>query len=314
MSWSHTIAAYDLLDDPTVSGEVVRDFFLRYGAVERECRIETVKGDGGSTDFIHLTIPGHSGAQAGGESPTLGILGRLGGIGARPEQIGFVSDGEGALAAVAIGAKLLEMRRRGDQLPGDIVISTHIDPDAPTQPHDPVPFMGSVISQDVSNAHEVLESMDAIISIDTTRGNRICNHNGIAITPTVIDGWILRVSESLLDVVSRTTGELPTVLPLTMQDITPYGNGVYHVNSILQPSTATTSPVVGVAVVSKTPVAGSATGATGLTSAEQAVRFAIEAAKDYGQGVATFFDEDELTRLQGLYGSMSHLRTAGSAN
>ncbi len=73
-----------------------------------------------------------------------------------------------------------------------MIIGTHVDPDAPTQPHDPVPFMGSVIDQDVSNAHEVQETMDAIISIDTTRGNRICNHNGIAITPTVAGGWILR--------------------------------------------------------------------------------------------------------------------------
>ena len=34
------------------------------------------------------------------------------------------------------------------------------------------------------------------------------------------------------------------VFPLTVQDITPYGNGLYHLNSILQPSTATNAPVV----------------------------------------------------------------------
>jgi len=31
--------------------------------------------------------------------------------------------------------------------------------------------------------------------------------------------------------------------PITTQDITPYGNGVYHLNSILQPSIATTAPL-----------------------------------------------------------------------
>lgn len=312
MSWSHTIAAFDLLDDPSASGAAVREHFLSHGAAEEEVRVDTVEGDGGSTDFIHLTIPGRNGASSGGSAPTLGILGRLGGLGARPEQIGFVSDGEGALSAVAAGAKLLDMRRKGDLVEGDVIIGTHIDPDAPTQPHDPVPFMGSVIDQDVSNAHEVQETMDAIISIDTTRGNRICNHNGIAITPTVADGWILRVSESLLDILSRTTGRLPAVLPLTTQDITPYSNGVFHVNSILQPATATSAPVVGVAIVSETPVAGSATGATGLASAEQAVRFAVETAKDFGRGTAKFLDEAEFATLTSLYGSLSHLRSGGN--
>ncbi|MGO0916215.1 DUF1177 family protein, partial [Clostridioides difficile] len=42
-------------------------------------------------------IPGKNGKLKGGDAPTLGILGRLGGIGARPEVIGFVSDGDGAL-------------------------------------------------------------------------------------------------------------------------------------------------------------------------------------------------------------------------
>lgn len=314
MSWSHTIAAFDLLDDPHASGQRVREHFLDHGAADTEIHVETVEGHRGSTDFVHLSIPGRSGASTGGDAPTLGILGRLGGLGARPEQIGFVSDGEGALTAVATGAKLLDMRRKGDLLEGDVIIGTHIDPDAPTQPHDPVPFMGSVLNQDISNAHEVHESMDAILSIDTTRGNRICNHNGIAITPTVADGWILRISESLLDIVSRTTGEFPTVLPLTTQDITPYSNGVFHVNSILQPSTATSAPVVGVAIVSETPVAGSATGATGLRSTEQAVRFTIETAKDYGRGVAAFLDAEEFTTLKSLYGSLSHLRTPGTGS
>jgi hypothetical protein len=171
--------------------------------------------------------------------------------------------------------------------------------------------MGSVVDQDVSNRHEVLPAMDAILSVDTTKGNRICNHHGIAITPAVVDGWIVRVPESLLDIVSRTTGRAPVVMPLTMQDITPYGNGVYHVNSILQPSTATSAPVVGVAIVTEEAVAGSATGATDLRSVESAVRFVIETAKDYGRGIARFVDADEVRRLQELYGSMSHLRGAG---
>ena len=311
MSWSHLIAAYDLLDDPSVRGAAVAEH-LRAISPSADIDVTVVAGDGGETDFVTVTIPGADGKRSGGSAPTLGILGRLGGLGARPEQIGFVSDGDGALTAVTTAAKLLAMKERGEHLPGDVILSTHIDPDAPTQPHDPVPFMGSVVEQDVSNEHEVSSEMDAIISIDTTKGNRVLNHKGIAITPTIADGWILRVSETLLDVLSRTTGRAPAVMPITMQDITPYGNDVYHVNSIVQPCTATTAPVVGVAIVTETAVPGSATGATDLHGVDQAVRFAIETAKDYGRGIAVFHDPAELARLQGLYGSMSMLRTQGA--
>ncbi|HHY71398.1 MAG TPA: DUF1177 domain-containing protein, partial [Thermoanaerobacterales bacterium] len=33
--------------------------------------------------------------------------------------------------------------------------------------------------------------MDAIISIDTTKGNRILNFKGFAITPTIKDGYVI---------------------------------------------------------------------------------------------------------------------------
>lgn len=314
MSWTHTLAAYDLLDDPAASGAAVAAFLAGYAADGGPAaEVETVAGEKGATDFVRITIPGSRGRTVGGDAPTLGILGRLGGLGARPEQIGFVSDGDGALTVVAAAAKLLDMAKRGDMLEGDVVIATHIDPDAPTQPHDPVPFMDSAVDMQVANALEVTEAMDAILSVDTTKGNRVLNHRGFAITPTVKDGWILRVSETLLDVVSRTTGVAPAVLPITTQDITPYGNGVFHVNSILQPATATAAPVVGVAITTETAVAGSATGATDLRVVESAVRFVIEVAKDHGRGIASFHDEAEYASLVAQYGSMSVLRTLPSA-
>jgi len=308
MSWSHTIAAFDLLDSPAASGAAVREFLLGYGA--DDVVVQTVTGDRGVTDFVKITIPGTKGKLSGGMAPTLGLIGRLGGLGARPEQIGFVSDGDGALTIVAAAAKLLDMRKRGDLLEGDVILSTHIDPDAPTQPHDPVPFMNSAVDQGVSNDYEVSADMDAIVSVDTTKGNRICNHRGFAITPTIKDGWILRVSDTLLDVAERASGLSPVVMPITMQDITPYGNGIFHVNSIVQPSTATTAPVIGLAIVTASAVAGSATGATDLHSVEGAVRFVIEAAKDFGRGIASFYDEAEFAMLIEQVGSMSHLRVA----
>lgn len=98
------------------------------------------------------------------------------------------------------------------------------------------------------NREEVVEELDAILCVDTTKGNRIYNKKGIAISPTVKEGYILRVSEDLLSVLETVTGELPGVFALTTQDITPYGNVCSILTVILQPSTATKAPVVGVAI------------------------------------------------------------------
>lgn len=310
MSWRHVIEMSDLLDSPSASGKAVAEVLKSLGATEVE--VTEVTGEAGETEFVKVLIPGTNGRSSGGDAPTLGIIGRLGGLGARPEQIGFVSDGDGALVALSAAAKLLDAAAKGDRLPGDVIVSTHVDPDAPTQPHDPVPFMGSSVDMAVTNSVEVSAEMDAIVSVDTTRGNRICNHRGFAITPTIKEGWILRVSESLLDIVERTSGQNPVILPITTQDITPYGNDVYHVNSIVQPTTATPAPVVGVALTTVAAVPGSATGASDLQVVESAVRFVIETAKDYGRGIASFYDPAEFERLTSLYGSLAHLQSKGA--
>ena len=135
--------------------------------------------------------------------------------------IGLVSDADGAITAIAVALKLADMRKNGDMLDGDVIIATHICPNAPTQPHDPVPFMGSPVDMATMNKYEVDPRMDAILSVDTTRGNRVINVKGIAITPTVKEGWILRVSDDLLDIMQYVTGKMPVVVPITMQDITP---------------------------------------------------------------------------------------------
>ena len=157
--------------------------------------------------------------------------------------MGLVSDADGALTALASTCKLAEMRRKGDILKGNVIISTHISPSSPVIPHEPVPFMGSPVSMETMNREEVNPAMDAILSVDTTKGNRVINHKDFAISPTVKDGYILRVSEDLLDIMKIVTGRLPAVFPITTQDIIPCGNNIYHLNSIMQPATATHSPV-----------------------------------------------------------------------
>ena len=309
MLMKQILDVYELLDRSDASGELVAKYMKELGA--KDVTVTPITGPKGKTDMIRIRIPGTKGKTAGMAAPTLGVLGRLGGLGARPEQIGFVSDGDGALVALSVAAKLLDMKAKGDDLEGDVIVCTHICPDAPTSPHKPVPFMGSPVDMATVNKHEVDGSMDAILSVDTMKGNRVINTRGFAISPTVKEGYILRVSEDLLDLMQMTTGKLPFVFPLSMQDITPYGNDIYHLNSILQPATATDVPVVGVAITTEAPVAGCATGATHITDLEEAGRFVLETAKAYGRGQCSFYDEEEFEKITEKYGSMTHLQTLG---
>jgi hypothetical protein len=310
MALKQTIEAYELLDSASVSGETVADV-LR----ERGLRVEViaVQSEKGNTDFVRTRIPGTAGKKAGGQAPTLGIIGRLGGIGARPEAIGLVSDADGGITAIACALKLADMANAGDRLPGDVIVATHVCPNSPIIPHDPVPFMGAPVDMATMNQHEVQTEMHAILSVDTTRGNWVINRRGFAISPTVKEGYILKVSSDLLRIMSVVTGQAPVVFPITTQDIIPYGNEIYHLNSIMQPATATDAPVVGVALTAEMVVPGCASGANQVVDIEMAVRFCLEVAKSFGQGKCAFYDAEEFGRLVALYGSMKHLQTLGNA-
>lgn len=311
MAFKQVIEVYELLETPKIVKEEILGFFTEKGVEDSEIEMHKVKEERGETDFIKIFIKGQEGRSIGGKSPTLGIIGRLGGIGARPHKLGLVSDADGAITALASASKISEMRKKGDILRGDVIVATHLCPHSPVIPHHPVPFMGAPVSLETMNKHEVDERMEAILSIDTTKGNRIINQRGFAISPTVKDGYILRVSEDLLDIMQIVTGKLPVVFPITTQDITPYGNHVYHLNSILQPSTSTNAPVVGVAITTEVPVPGSATGANQVVDIEMAVRFAVEVAKSFGDKKCSFYDEKEFEKLLSLYGSLEHLKTLG---
>jgi Protein of unknown function (DUF1177) len=311
MSLAHTLAVFEALDSPRASGDTARA--LLDGVPGVDCTVERVTGAKGATDFVRVVVPGARGRRSGGGAPTLGVVGRLGGVGARPARLGLVSDADGAVAALAVARKLAFMRREGDVLAGDVIISTHVCPDAPTKPHLPVDFMDSPVSIEEMNAREVSPDMAAVLSIDTTKGNRVLNVRGFAISPTVKAGWILKVSPDLLRLAETSSGRPPVTFPITMQDITPYGNGVDHLNSILQPATATAAPVVGVAICAETAVPGCATGASHEVDIAEAVRFVLEVAKEVGNGTCRFHDEAEYARLVLLYGDMRRLQGAGGS-
>ena len=302
---------YELLDDPCASGESIRRYFQNIDP-EADVTVTTVTGSKGSTDEVRLLIPGTEGKSAKGSCPTIEILGRLGGIGARPDLLGMVSDGDGALTALTVGAKLLSMKVKGDRLKGDVYVATHICPNCPTSPHKPIPFMGSPISMNQCNESEVIKEADAILSIDTTKGNRVINHRGFAISNTVKEGYILPVSSDLLSIMEITTGMDPYVFPLSTQDITPYGNGLSHLNSILQPAWSTDAPVVGVAITTQTAVPGCATNASHVEDIAEAAAFALQTAIDFTKGSCQFYDKAEFADLVKRYGTMKQLQGYGA--
>ena len=120
MSLSQTLQAFEALDSAHASGQTVVKLLESYPDVS--VAVTKITGANGSTDFVRIVIPGAQGKRAGGSAPTLGIVGRLGGIGARPGRIGLVSDGDGAVAAVAAALKLAHMQAQGDVLAGDVII------------------------------------------------------------------------------------------------------------------------------------------------------------------------------------------------
>lgn len=307
MSLKQTLEVFEAFDSAFASGQTVVALLAPYRDQGVTVEVVEIAGPKGKTDFVKIYVPGESGKRSGGSAPSLGIVGRLGGIGARPSRIGLVSDADGAIAAVAAALKLAQMRAKGDALPGDVFITTHICPDAPTRPHDPVDFMDSPIDTEDINAHEVWDEMDAVLSLDTTKGNRIINHKGYALSPTVKEGYILRVSEDLLRIMEMTSGQAAVTFPVTTQDITPYGNGVHHLNSIMQPAIATRAPVVGVAITAQSVVPGCGTGASHETDIALVVKFSVEVAKEFGRGTCSFYDTADYARLLQLYGSLAHL-------
>lgn len=307
MALYEVMTAMRLLDGP-VSGEAVAGLLEAEGL---RPSVQTVAEEQGSTDFLTVAIPGERGRSSGGDAPTMGIVGRLGGIGARPGVVGLVSDGDGAVAAVATALKLARRASHGDGFPGDVIVATHICPTAPTEPHDPVPFMGSPVAMATMNRLEVSPEMEAVLVVDTTKGNRVLNWRGIALTSTVLQGWILPVAPDLLDVYEQVCGTAPRVLPLSTYDITPYGNGLYHVNSILQPAVATDVPVVGVAVTAETAVPGSATNASHAGDVALAVSFCLESAFRFGAGRLSLHDPDQHALAVSRYGPMTQLQSMG---
>ncbi|MNC29948.1 hypothetical protein D3C75_782160 [compost metagenome] len=69
--------------------------------------------------------------------------------------------------------------------------------------------------------------------------------------------------------------------------------------------------MVGLAITAQSMVPGCGTGASHEVDIASAVRFAIETAKEFTQGLCSFYNPAEFKRITELYGSMKVLQTSG---
>ena len=260
------------------------------------------------TTFVRFLFPGAHGKTFGETCPTLGVIGQLGGL--RISALGpeLVSDSDGALAAIALAFKLKEMAEAGLRLDGDVIIATHLCTEAHRIRRTPVDFVDMPIPIREMQRILVSQDMDAIISLDTSKGNRILSSRGIALTPVAKEGYILPLTESLIDAYEQVTGKPVQLLALATQDITPYGNGLHHINSIMQPAIETAAPVMGVAFGAQTLVAGTAMNASHPIDLEEAARFCLEAAIRFSRDEELFYDRSAFAALKALYGPMDRLQ------
>jgi uncharacterized protein DUF1177 len=88
MTLKQTLEAFEALDSARASGRTVVELLAPYPAAS--VSVEEVRGGKGKTDFVKVVIAGTQGRLQGGTGRTLGIVGKLGGLGARPRRIGLV--------------------------------------------------------------------------------------------------------------------------------------------------------------------------------------------------------------------------------
>ncbi|WP_322069060.1 DUF1177 family protein [Paraburkholderia bannensis] len=320
MALSQVIAAHDFLDSAIVTGDDVVTLFAPYSTVGVFVESNPVNDTEVGTQpdwitwFVKITIPGTSGKNSGATDPypTLGINGRCGGTGARPQEIGMVSDGDGPVCALAAALKLADMKTKSDALLGDVIVTFHISPQGYIDTSKTPPMMGLPVTNAVMNSYEVDAAMDAILSVDASKANYITKQRGFAISPTAMQGYVLKVSSDLVNIMESTTGQHAFTFPLAIQDITPYDNGISHFNSIMQPSVATSAPVVGVAITAESAVSGSAVNANHEIDLAEAVQFCLATAKAYTARACDFYDATEFNTLVQKYGTLTVFQTEGN--
>jgi len=294
----------DLLDDPAAGADAFNALLPKDVC---EPKVTPFEGELGSTEFVSYRFKGRSGRSEGGDSRTTGVVGSLGGLRLPGDYPGLNSDADGCIVALACALRLAKMWTRGQVLKGDVIVTTHICQAAHPEPHDPLPFVMPPMPVDEEYRFLIEPEMEAVLAPETCKGNKVMSRTGFAVTPPVKEGYILRPHASLLHIMEMVTTRPAWVFPLTMQDITPYHNGIHHVCGMMLPVQYTDAPVVGVPITAQAAVVPAATGVYQSDVLEAASRYCIEVATAYGNGDCDLFYEEDFEGMVGRYGDMHHL-------
>ncbi len=291
----------DFLDDARNSAE---QFKAMLPDGPHTVEITPFDSDLGHTDFIKILFPGKNGKSSGGSAPTIGIIGSNGGLRLPWEYPGLSSDADGCVVGLACALGLARKHHRNQQLQGDVLVSTHICQSAHPAPHDPFPFVVSPLPSSEKHPRLVDERMDAILTPETCKSNKMAAHLGFAVTPPVREGFILRPHETILHAVEMVTGKPPVVFPITMQDVTPYELGVHHICGMVLPSIFSTAPVIGVPLVTALQTHPSATNTQQPMVLESATRFCLEVATGLGNGDYHFHYQSDFEGMLKSFGAL----------
>ena len=289
---------WELLNDPAAGGREVATLFPEGTYLTRT----PIASSGDTFDFLRFEFPGRDGRYAGGDAPTLGLLGQLGGLRV-PGIPGLASEADGAIVALAVALRMARQRDAGEMFAGDVIVTTHVCQQAVLEPRDPYPFVMPPVPFRRLLDHHIDSVMDAILTTETARGNRFVCHKGFAVTQPVLRGIVLPGSPDLLRIMEHVTGAPPVLYPLSMQDLTPWDNGVYHSTLLVAPATVCDVPVVGVGLTSAAAPTGFATNVADTVDLEAAARFCLAVADQFGAGTCRFHDPEEFERLSQLYGT-----------
>ena len=235
------------------------------------------------------------------------ILGRLGAI--QTGEKGLVSDADGAVVSLTTLLELLNLREKGIELKLDVSFATNLSTTARLIPHSPFKFMVPPVGLDEALKVEVDPQATTVLSIDSTKGNRLAKYDDFALTHVIKDGYILKLSDEVLDIYNRVTEHEVYMVPLTSGDLTPLDVNVYHISTLISPWLYTSAPVVGLATVSPRAIPGYETGVMNLNMLEHASRFCLEFLKYMEKG-GSVYNEEELRELERRFGPSNLVRRA----
>ncbi|BCU69782.1 DUF1177 domain-containing protein [Stygiolobus caldivivus] len=275
------------------------------GILESKSPLETIRKRLENKVEYEETIVGEvpyiKAVYKGGGKDKIEILGRLGAIQMVNTNKGLVSDADGAVITLTTLFELLDLMDKGIVFDIDIVFVTNLATRAKLIPHRPFDFMIPLMGLDDALKIEVDPTASFILSIDSTKGNRLAKYDDFALTHVIKDGYILKLHDNVIDIYNRVTEHEIYMVPLTTGDLTPLDYNVYHISTLISPWLYTSSPVIGLATVSKQVIPGYETGVQNLIMLEHASRFCTELIKYLEKG-GKVYDENELMELESKLG------------